>query len=181
MKKLIFILLFAICFCTLKAQKYDSGFPVDKFGKIIYTEVVNMDSVKKDELFLRAKSCFVKLFKDANRVIQNEDKENGSITGKGLIEIHLKAVGLVVPGGWVNFILNISVKDGKYKYNISDLRHEGNGSNIPSGGNLENGKPKGWVTKQWNSIIIQTNDELKDLIRSIKDEMNNPSTKLNSW
>lgn len=59
--------------------------PLDKeTGKIIYTEVISMDSVNKDELFNRAKNCFVTVFKNSSNVIQNKNEFNGIITGKGV-------------------------------------------------------------------------------------------------
>ena len=157
--------------------------PIDSSsGKITYSEVVTLkDTIPKNELFSRAKSCFVHLFKNSNNVIQNEDKEAGNIIEKGNIKVYARALGTNYDGGYVNFTLSIAIKDGRYKYTITDFTHEGTGSNMPSGGNLENGKPKQWIQKQWNSIISQTDDGIKSLISSIKLEMNKPSPQSDNW
>ena len=52
--------------------------------KINYTEIVKIDSsINKATLFLNAKMFFVNEFKSAKVVIQLEDRESGTIIGKG--------------------------------------------------------------------------------------------------
>lgn len=182
MKKLILTILLIFPFLSY-SQENKIELPVDaSTGKITYSEVIQLDkSLSKDELFGRAKTCFVNVFKDSKEVIQNEDKENGTITGKGNFRVCAKALGSDVEGGNINFTLIISVKDGKYKYIITDLNHEGNGVNLPSGGNLENGKPKGWTTKVWNGFLAQTDENANSMIYAIKNEMNSNLTKNDNW
>lgn len=185
MKNLIVISAMCILFSSSNAfgQKETPNLPIDgSTGKITYSEVVTLNgNLSKNELFGRAKTCFVNVFKDSKEVIQNEDQENGTITGKGIFKVYARAIGMDVYAGNVNFTLTIAVKDGKYKYIITDLNHEGNGVNLPSGGNLENGKPKGWTTKVWNGILSQTDEETKNLISSIKIDMNKTSPKNDNW
>lgn len=181
--------LFFFCVFTLLSvliafgQNETTNLPVDSSsGKITYSEVVAMkDSVSKSELFVRAKTCFVNLFKNSKEVIQNEDKENGIIAGKGNIRVNASALGTEVAGGHINFTLTIAVKKGRYKYTFTDFAHEGNGINLPSGGDLENGKPKNWKTKIWDSFLSQTDNEVKNMISSIKLEMNKTSPQNDNW
>ena len=51
---------------------------------LTYSEVIQVDGVSKDELYNRAKQWFVATYGDATKVIQNEDKESGIITGKAI-------------------------------------------------------------------------------------------------
>lgn len=179
-KQLFFCSVFALLFVSIAfGQNETPNLPIDSSsGKITYSEVVTLkDTVSKNELFSRAKICFVHLFKNSNNVIQNEDKEAGNIIGKGNIKVYARALGTNYDGGYVNFTLSIAIKDGRYKYTITDFVHEG----ATPAGNLENGKPKAWILKQWNSIISQTDDGIKSLISSIKLEMNKPSPQNDKW
>jgi hypothetical protein len=182
-KQLFFFSVFTFLLVSIaQGQKETPNLPIDSStGKITYSEVVTLnDSISKTELFGRAKTCFVHLFKNANSVIQNEDKEAGSIIGKGTLKVYAKALGMTSEAGYVNFTLTLAIKEGRYKFTITDFAHEGTGK-MPSGGNLENGKPKMWVVKQWNSILSQTDEETKNLISSIKLEMSKPSPQNEKW
>lgn len=51
--------------------------------KAEYTGIVQVAGVSKEELYTRARSWFVKTYKDADVVIQMDDKDAGKIIGKG--------------------------------------------------------------------------------------------------
>jgi hypothetical protein len=117
MKKIIsFVgLLFAII-ATANAQirVYDV-LPLQN-DKVIYTGVVRVDSANKTELYDRAKRWLVHEYKSAKEVVQLDDKENGDIIGKGFY--------LTTWCGErfdVYHTITIAVKDGRYKYTITDL------------------------------------------------------------
>jgi hypothetical protein len=182
MKMNKFFPLFLIIF-SLNVKAQDSSLPIDESTKLIsYTEVVTVnDSSSKDELFSRAKSCFAHLFKSSKNVIQNEDKDSGIIIGKGNIKAHARALGSDYNGGFVNFTITIACKDGRYKYVITDFIHEGTGSEMPSGGNLENESARIWSNKQWKIMKSQTDTEIKNLISLIKSEMSKPTPQNEKW
>lgn len=180
MKNLV-ILFLVFTYSALQAQD-KTIFPADSNGKITYTEVISLnDSIKKDELFSRAKSTFVNLFKNSNRVIQNEDPTAGNITGKGNFPMYAKFLGSTKEMGSVSFTVSILVKDGKYKYVITDFNHSGNGGNVMSGGNLENGKPKNFWAKAWNEMMESVDVDTKYFIKNLKTEMLKPSPKADNW
>jgi hypothetical protein len=92
MKKLVFLtlLLFA-----LKSYAQDEvTLPVDSSGNTVYTEVINLDSTSKNDLYLRAKEWFAKTYKSSQSVIQMDDKEGGVISGKALTEFFCKFLGM---------------------------------------------------------------------------------------
>ncbi len=156
--------------------------PIDNStGKIAYSGIVMVkDSASKDELFKRAKICFVHLFKSSNSVIQNEDKEAGTIIGKGIIKVSVRTVTMILEGGYINFTLTVVTKDGRYKYTCTDFVHEGT-LYLPSVGNLENDRPRKWREKWWNSVLSQTDTEIQSTISSMKLEMNRPSPQNEKW
>lgn len=95
-------------------------------GTPYYSEVVLVDSsIKQSTLFLRAKKWFVDYYKSAKDVIQLEDRESGEIIGKGVCALKIGFVGIDV-----YHTVRIYVKDGKYKYEITNLSSK---QHIPGG------------------------------------------------
>lgn len=189
MRKIIFIgILFTLSIFAFSAKKVWKDpnakeiFPRDATGKIVYTEVIEMPNMTKDILYSRAYEWFAKTFNSAQNVIQMQDKENGKIVGKGSFgDINITAnLGLVTIEGKVNFTISVYLKDGKYKYEITDFVHEGmghwsNGVRPANGGALENEKPdcgRSTITLgKWEKIKIQANERALALIEGLKKAM----------
>lgn len=113
MKKLI------ICFILVIAIR---GFGQDlptKDGKILY-ETVDSCGADKDKLYTVARTFFVNAFHNANYVIQMDDKESGTIIGKGNYDMRVKA-GLVASRFNVKFTLHVTVRDNKYRVQVYDI------------------------------------------------------------
>jgi hypothetical protein len=178
--KALFIFLLMLC-CETRAQ--EPNFPIDPSTRLItYSEVVAVqDSANKSELYSRAKSCFAHLFKSAQDVVQNDDKEAGTIIGKATVKAYARAMGADFDGGYVRFTLTIACKDGRYKYTFTNFIHEGTGSKMPSGGNLENTSAPTWTDRQWNLMKSQIHDNVQDMISTLKTAMNKPSPQSEDW
>jgi hypothetical protein len=92
-----------------------------KDDKIFYDEVVTVDSsLKKDQLFMQLRQWFVENFMESKNVLEVNDMENGLLTGKGTYK-YTKINGLNVHSGHVMFVINMAVKDGKYRYQLYDF------------------------------------------------------------
>jgi len=113
MKKLLLIFFILPGFCI--AQK-DTA--------ISFTDIVKVDSTSKDVLFQRARDWFNNTFRNSKEVLQIQDKETGEISGKGIFSSYVKHSTLGVDNSYNNdfrFQITIWVKDGKYKYLLSDI------------------------------------------------------------
>ena len=94
--------------------------PKDESGNLNYNEVIQIENIKKDELYLRSKQFFVDVFKSAKDVIQMDDKEAGVVIGKGFNDIYIKVIGISTPiQMW--YTIKIQSKEGRYKYEIYDI------------------------------------------------------------
>ena len=84
MKKVIQLIILTLILVANNVFAQDNPIlPIDeKTGKIVYSEIVKVDSTSSPELYLRAKTWFVRNFNSANNVIQLDDKESGKIIGK---------------------------------------------------------------------------------------------------
>lgn len=85
--------------------------------KFTYTGVVEVPGATKEEIYLRAHSWFVSYYKNADAVIQLQDKEAGRIIGKGRF-------GVVWQMGierLVRHTVQIDIKEGRFRYSISNF------------------------------------------------------------
>ena len=106
-KQLVFFLL-------IPAVTYGQTVHVDS-NRIIYKVTVKVDSVNKERLFARAKNAIVNNVKEDSIVIDN--KEKGIISAKGCIK--LASPYHIIKK--VEYILELSVDDGKYEYRIDSV------------------------------------------------------------
>lgn len=153
---------------------------------ITYSQIIKVDSaLSSNELYHRARAWFAETYRSAQDVIQMDDKENGKIIGKGNIRYTSKIFfGSEGTKGWIRYTISIHVKNGRYKYEVSDFYHEGNPLN--SGGQLSFGlitnsiecpykvgamTGKGWRNKVWDDIKETIEKSITSLTESIINSM----------
>jgi hypothetical protein len=182
MKKLIFVLLFLLPLVAF--SQLDNN-------PIIFTEVVKVDSNStKNDLFNAARAWFNTAFVSSKDVLQIIDKENGELSGKGVIKYSNGFPGSETTYGEIRFSVSVFVKEGRYKYEFANFIHEGSphdGYGAYNFGLITNaitcnvvqwGKPtQKWKDKIWNDIKSRINETIPQLIASLKDAM---SKKLNT-
>lgn len=160
----------------------------EKDGIIVYSEVVQLDSTyKKDQLFLAAKKWFAETYKSANDVIQMQDKEAGEIIGKGLFSTFLKMpFPLIGESVNVYHTVKISVKDGRYRYEITDIygKYYSSPSTYSSGGwntvQVTN-TPYKYNKKNMAAFNESIHKHILGLIETIKDSMNKYKKESEDW
>jgi Domain of unknown function (DUF4468) with TBP-like fold len=167
MKRFLFVI-----FCSIYTSSYsqtDGEMPIVG-GKYTFTDVVKIDSVNKNELFLRARSYINKSTTSMKDITQIMDKETGEIAIKlNTGNLPSKKFGFYSIGcGKVWMTVDIYIKDGKYKYVITNFIHEKTHPNQNSIGNLESKKACSMPLKE---IKIQTNDIVEDFIDGLINAM----------
>lgn len=159
---------------------------------IKFTDVIKVDGVSASELYSRSKIWFASTYRNSNAVIQMDSKEETIIIGKANI-IYKTAIfaGSLALDGVVNYIIKISSKDGRYKYELSDFSHEATSItpyrrysfglitsretcpiNIPALWHLDD--------KAWREIKKTVSINSTDIIESLKIGMLKPS-KEDNW
>jgi hypothetical protein len=185
MEKPLLISFIFVTILSLRSYSQDSlSSPLE------YSKVVNVDTtLSSKELYNRARAWFAETYRSAQDVIQMDDKEIGKIIGKG----NMKYVSSVFVGsngtkGWIRYTISIQVKDGRYKYDISNFLHEGNAFN-PYGaisfGLITNsiecpyktGSMSGqkWKNKVWKDIKETIEANISPLSQSIISAMGKPA------
>ena len=91
-----------------------------------FTGIVNVNNnVSKDILYYNARLWFMNTFKDSKAVLEIDDKVNYVIAGKGVLRYEPRVFsGSDGIRGFINFSVFIYIKDGKYKYEITNFYHE---------------------------------------------------------
>ena len=142
-------------------------------GLITFEEVVELPKMPKGLLFENAKSWISK-YNKSPRAIQAEDAMEGTLSVKSMFKI-MSEPGGDKPGGVINYTLDLKIKEGRYRYTISNLRHTDKTEQIGSGGKLERSEPhcgyKEMKEEQWQGIKSQAKTEVDKLIESFKKGM----------
>ena len=173
MKRLIFLFITQVIFSTVIAQE----------KSFEYSKVIEVDSVSKTELYNMANEWFAKTYNSANDVIQLNDKELCKIIGKGRIQSYYKSLGTVHKTGYLSYTFSFEAKDGRYRYEISEIIHKFDG-NSNGGGYLTNDQPECgkmmMTTKQWEYIKQMAKLDLDALVYSLEQSLLNKGEK-DSW
>jgi hypothetical protein len=156
-------------------------FPFDTVThRVTYTGVVEVKGRTSQQLYLSAKEWFAKVFNSGKAVIDLDDNVSYKLIGKGKTEFIFKYMG-GNQGGYLNFTITIMAKEGRYKYIITNIDHEGNGK-IPTVGPIEAEKwPKGtgnWWSygENYKRLKQQANSDALAFIASLKEHMTKSST-----
>lgn len=155
MKYSLFVLLgIMLLSCTVSSQN------------LTFSEVVQVEGVSAGELFNKAKKWYVIAFKSSKDVIQLESKEDGVIIGKGSFTFKGKAFTSGTNStGPVYFTLKVEVKDGKYKYEITDFKHYSLGLVLKD-------EPKGMTKVAKRDVWKDCNKQAAFIISDLKEAMN---------
>ena len=108
-RNIVFVLLVPVITCG-QTVHVDSN-------RIVYKGIEKVSGVSKDELYARAKSALLSNTNSATQTIISDDVDKGMITAKG--SIRLASPYHIIKT--VEYILELSVEDGAYKYRIDSV------------------------------------------------------------
>ncbi|MGH1516853.1 DUF4468 domain-containing protein [Chryseobacterium sp. JK1] len=177
--------------CILVISVFISPFIFSQ--ELKYEEVVKVDStITKEELYRRGRTYLAKNFKDEGEVFTIDDKEAGELTGSGRVRYFTKRifVGALCTIGYVNFKINIYPKDGRYKYVLHSLVHEGTDCRKNSAINYglltlseKPDKSKDVFLRKgpWLDIKEKTDMRMNEVISGLKEAMNKKHETSNNW
>jgi hypothetical protein len=150
-----------------------AGLPVDPQTKLItYQGVVEVPGVSKADLYTRAYAWVANAYRSANAVVQMQDKEAGQLVAKGLTRITVRTMGMDMDAGVIRHTLTIYVKDGRYKYVLTNLTHEDSRPKAVSVGPLEGENlPFGMTKKVWARMKSDANRDAYRLVAELQAAM----------
>ncbi|MBX9851361.1 MAG: DUF4468 domain-containing protein [Cytophagaceae bacterium] len=178
MRKILLSLFFV--FAALIATQAQN-LPVDqKTGKITYIEVVDATGMSAKDLYKTAKDWGT----SKGYKIKKEDEATGEIVFEGSLPVEYTGVKGKPETGNVNFTFSVFIKEGKYRYIVTDFIHAG-ATPAVSGGKLESATPScgaaGMTSATWLLIKKKTQVGMEasvaDLKRVVKEVQNDPAKK----
>ena len=149
MKSLLCLTLILVFSITVQAQDKLKGILPLMNGKVTYTSVIQVDSVPAEEIYNRAKLWLSNNFE----YIKLDDKDK--IMSRGYIKYGNFKILLT---------LTIKIKDGRYKYELTDFKWVDYGNGYMQEYDLE--KPHRSVTNRYDYRYIDTH--VNDLITLLK-------------
>jgi len=142
---------------------------VMKEGKVVYSEVVTQAGVSPEELHKRCFKWFNTFYKNPGGVIK-ENVANQKIKGKGKFHLYLVDgnTGTNTRAGLMAYTIEIGLKDGKYRYNITRINKK-----AQSFYGIEKliAANENEYKMSYASYLIQTDKYMKDLIDNLKKSM----------
>ena len=136
-------------------------------GNLEITEVVKVEGLSSKDLFKNAVLWVNNTFNNPKTVIQTKDNELGLITLKTIVPISNDYYGNL--SQWFDIKMTIQVKDGRYKYDITDIIYNFDLSDIGEFIKEQIGtNTKKLVAK---GAIEGASKEFAPLIRSLKTQM----------
>ncbi|HEY4149307.1 MAG TPA: DUF4468 domain-containing protein [Chitinophagaceae bacterium] len=119
----VLLALFIFLPAIVKAQYIEQSptIPFDSLAhKICYTEIVKVDSLSKEQIYTCVREWFNRSFDIGHAVVSMDDYNAGHLIARGTV-FGKKSHGLGRTGMTISFIIDLFVKDGKYKYVITDF------------------------------------------------------------
>ena len=154
--------------------------PRDESGKLNYSDIVQVDNVSIDELYLRSKQFFVDELESDKDIILLDDPESGIVLAKGFYDTYIGSTKYQM---W--FTVKIQSKDGRYKYDIYNIYFRSYPDDSGKTSTLDdwyifdrkrfykkNGKPQKYLEEYKNAMTGQ----VTSLIKLIKASMDNSET-----
>lgn len=109
--------------CLLaRAAAAQTTLPLDSVsGKVTYTGVVQVPGASAAELYSRGREWFAYTFGSSKTVLEMDDHEAGKLIGRAYAQFDF-AAGIGRPQPWALWRkIKVEVKEGKYRYTISDF------------------------------------------------------------
>jgi len=167
--------------------------PINDKGEVEYTEVVSVDGSLKKQLFDKAKFWIVSTLKSGDNMVELGGDNSDQIVGTGNLILENIKTGWdwnnldEVNNAYVNFKFIIFCKEGRYKYELSNIlisyiyNEQGQDRQVKS--SLTNLNYPSYVTKQKvkdkfkANTYLTVDQALKKLITDFKSDMATESKK----
>jgi hypothetical protein len=169
------------------AQKSNPEFnvpdlPIDATsGLITYQEVVEVEGITATDLFDKALGWANGYYKNPANVIRESSKEKGVLVCKGRYRLSNPAdkKGVVTSAGDAMYTLTIQLKDGKFRYTLSELNWMRT-SAYPAEQWMDESSQ--YYKEEFAYYLIQSDMVAKEITDSLKETMTAPvAEKKDDW
>lgn len=120
--------IFTLLVClSLLARSVNGQIPYDSVTNlIVYTDIVHLENLNSKEIYDKAKVWILSTLKTGDEMTELNDETNSLLVGTGNIKLKdfvhdLRIVKMYHQNCILNFKVMIQIKDGRYKYTISNF------------------------------------------------------------
>lgn len=148
--------------------------PISEETKLVsYSKVVDAKATK-DELYKRGMNFFNTNYKNTAGMLKKQDEANGEIEGVARFKIlnHPNKDGVESDAGLVSYTINLKLKDGKYKYEITKINWK-QASYYGIEKWMDKGSPS--YKETYDYYLAQADEQIKELIKNLTNVMQQPS------
>lgn len=168
-----------ISMITARAQDAAPAMPIDEETKLITYKEVVQQAGNKQELFNRAIEWINKNYKNPADVTRVRNPETGLIELIHRIELNYDDKGVTRSAGIVDYTLRIELKEGRYRYTITNFNLK-QASRVPIEKWLD--KTDKAYTPACDKYLITIDESTRKLIESLKKGMEPPAAKkVDDW
>jgi hypothetical protein len=168
-----------------KLGDYDAGdvapLPIDpQTQRITYQGVVQVPGTSQTDLYARAAAWAARTYPVAGQLALHPEANEILVKGQRIVTLRTTYAEVLRGSyaGVVHHTLAIYVKDGRYKYVLSDLTHDATGvPNLRSGGALEQDRASlfGYAglgsQKPWEELKIEATRDVRHLMTDLQAAM----------
>ena len=120
-KVMIALLCIVLRTTTVSAQTQTDSLSFDENNKYIYYQVASQPSLSADTLYKRALFFLQTAYPNDKLKLSKEDKSKATLKGKGGFFVSKKALVSMHEDAKITYNIVIEVKDGKYRYWLTDF------------------------------------------------------------
>lgn len=142
---------------------------------LTYQGVVEVAGATQAQLYVRARDWAAKT-SSTNNASQPEGTTTDQVVTKGTWPVTISMLGMTYPAGFVQYTLSIYVKEGRYKYVLTNLTHgsTGQGDGPAAAGPLEQANaqliPMGGK-RLWEGVRKQAHADAQQLVTDLQRAM----------
>ncbi len=175
-KKTLLSTLILIAGISTTIEIHAQPFPKDESSKITFMEVIEVDSMKKEELFQNASSWLSGCKKKVKNKMSHFEKDsiNSKVSADFRYLVYTQSGVLTKISGAITYSLAIEMKDNRYRYVLTDFvfhpyKQNRNYEYAETGVKkpLEETKASGWQ-KNWNHHRMTAYGRAMDEIKILK-------------
>jgi hypothetical protein len=175
MKKLFTLVALAGFFSAKVAAQEMPKIPYDSTKKqVIYSEVVPLAGMTKEEMFDKAYIILGEIYNEVDKKIEKKDKAAGTMDLKCTTRVMLKdpkTKELVQEKLYIKYKLKISFKDGKYRYEFYDFHEDRGGFKYPIEKYYLKDPATVTAANRAEERLAYLDQDIKSVIKKLKDGM----------
>lgn len=146
--------------------------PVDSSsGKITYQQVIQVNDLNKDKLYVKAIAWINERFPNPSSVTTTRDPESGVIEGSYSIRLTDDYEGGKVPSKTIMYKFKLEFKEGRFRYTFTDFSLKTN-SHFPLERWLDRNGP--YYDLKNRAYLLQVRGHMDAMLKSLTDFMTKP-------